>query len=234
MSENTKVTDTTESDIAKAMAELDSIEKSVEEPQDELDELTKALEDELGEDLSKACKKDEKCDEDDEDDEDDEKDEGAEPKPFGKSQDDDYDEELVKASEAFASLEKSMGDNIGVLANDINDLRKSLAALLNLNIKMAKVTASLVKSHQDDSERLAKSMATMTALGSTPVAPGKAVIGVGSAVQTEGLQKSTTEVRESLIKSVSEGKVEAKWLGVYDRFKTTDIFTDEVKNALGI
>lgn len=232
MKEITEVTGPTESDLAKAMAELDEIEKSGQEEQpDELDELTKALEEELGDDLSKACK-DDKEDEEKEKSDDEEKDEkDAEPQPFGKSQDDDYDEELVKASEAFASLEKSMGESIGSLAGDINDLRKSLAALLNLNIKMAKVTTSLAKSRQEDTDRITKSM---TVLGSAPVAPGRAVIGIGNAVPAETIEKSVPVIREALIKSVSEGKVEAKWLGVYDRFKTTDIFTDEVKSALGI
>jgi hypothetical protein len=218
--------------LNKAMEELDELEKSAQEdPKDELDELTKSLEEELGEDLSKACECDDEKDDEKENKKEEEKEEGAEAKPLDKSQDDAYDDELVKASEAFDDLRKSVFGISDGLTAEMELLKKSLATLLNLNIKQAKAIINMAKSREEDSVQLAKSLSV---LGARPVMPNAAKIGIGSTQEGELLQKSVSEVRELLIKAVGEGTVEARWLSVFDRVKNTDIFTDDIKTKIGL
>ncbi len=214
--------------LDKAMDELDQIAKAQGEEKDELDELTKALEEELGDDLSKGHKEPDG----------DEDDKGKEPvgqdendEDLDKSQDDGFDEELVKASEAFASLEKSVRDMTEGLSGEVGSLKKSMAALLNLNIKQAKVIASLAKSRDEDGERIAKSL---EALAGAPMAPNKAVIGTGSSVETETLKKSHSEIQEALQKAISEGKVAAGWLSNWGTHKDVNRFPEDVKTAIGL
>jgi Mg2+ and Co2+ transporter CorA len=226
--------------LKKAMDELDELEKSVPETKsDELDELTKSLEEELGEDLSKSqeeldedLSKSEKEEEKEEKKEEkEEEDKGGEPEPIDKSQDDNYDEELVKASEAFASLEKSVSAIGNGLGEEIYDLKKSLAALLNLNIKQAKVIASLAKSRNEDMERIEKSM---SALGSKPVIPGQACFGLGAGEHVEELAKSISEISELLTKAVQEKKVDARYLSIFGTTKDVGRLPDDVKKIIGL
>lgn len=135
----------------KAMTELNDLEKSTQDVvEDDIDVLTKALEAELGEDLSKAKKDDGDDSGPDGDKDDKEDDDGGDPDLMDKSfEQEEYDEELVKASAAFADLEKSvqlLGDGFAL---EMASLRKSMAAMLNLTIKQAKVVASLAKSRDD-------------------------------------------------------------------------------------
>lgn len=202
----------------KAMEELDALEKSLtkeetnEDIATDLDAIQKSLEEEV---LAKS-------------DDEGEGDEGEEETEKSMSNDE-YADELVKASEAYASLEKSLNQKIDSLTarldailDSVDTMRKSQAAHMNLGIKEAKVLATLSKSMDD--------------FGRQPTAPNKAVLGIGNAegVLKEELSKSVAEVRELLIKSVSEEKVDPKWLGVYDRFKDVNVFDDETKTALGL
>jgi hypothetical protein len=223
----------------KAMNELDELEKSVkepetemekamEEPMDELDELTKALEEELGENLSKACN--EKEEEKEEKEDGDKDDEGAEPEELGKSQEDNYDEELVKASEAFSSLEKSVSELGFGFASEINALKKSIAALLNLNIKQAKVVASLSKAQQDHTERITKSMGDF---GSKPMAPGLAAFGTGG-MQPEILEKSISEISDALLKAVQAKQVDSRHLSIFGTYKDVNRLPADVKKIIGL
>lgn len=218
--------------LDKAMEELDDLEKSVkEEPKDELDELTKSLEEELGDELTKSHKEPDG----------DEDDKGAEPVgqeeedgegDLDKSaQDDNYDEELVKASEAFASLEKSVQEMTTGLAGEVDSLKKSVAALLNLNIKQAKVIASLAKSRHDDMERIEKSVSE---LGAKPLSPGQAKFGIGGVEVVEELTKSISEISESLTKAVQAGQVDARHLSIFGTYKDVGRLPEDVKKIIGL
>ena len=208
----------------KAMEELDQLAKSQEEKPEELetiDDLTKALEEELGEDLAKS-----------EEDDEEEDDEGEEPE-VEKSQDEDYDDELVKASEAYASLEKSVVEGIGEIGGGMETMSKSIAALMNLNIKQAKVIAGQAKQNEELVKSIQELVKSVQELGGQPVAPNKAVLGVGGHDETP-IAKSTSDVRELLIKAVFDKKVDSRWLSLFDSHKTVDIFDAATKQAIGI
>lgn len=213
-----------------AMSELDQIEKSMQPEVDELDELTKSLEEELGEDLSKSHSEPD-GDEDgkDEDEDGDGKDE--EPKSMDKSENEEFADELVKASEAYADLEKSIHEGIGGIYAELDSMKKSMAASMNLNIKMAKVIAELSKSRKEESDTIHKSI---QAMGAAPVAPGKAVIGLGSADPTEAkIEKSVSEIHDALLKAVQEGKVAAQNLSHFGTYKDVTRLPAEVRQAIG-
>jgi len=218
----------------EAMKELDQVEKSMQtEQEDELDALTKALEEEIaGEDLNKSKdesveekseKKPQESDEDDKD-EDDEDD-----KEMEKSDHDDFDDELIKASEAYADLTKSVEDGIGGLYAELDAMKKSMAALMNLNIKQAKVIAEMVKSRKDDVETINKSLQIA---GASAVAPNKAVIGMGGNSESP-MQKSVSYIQDELLKAVQEGKVQAHYLSMFGTYKNVNMLPEEVKQAIG-
>lgn len=222
------MSDQNQEEYNKAMEELDAIEKSSQPEEDELDALTKSLEEELGEDLSKSEKDDDK---DDDDKDDDEKDEGGEPEGFGKSEDEEFADELIKASEAYASLEKSVQEGIGGVFAELDAMKKSMAAMMNLNIKQAKVIAEMSKSRKEETDAISKSLQN---IGSAPVAPGKAVLGIGASEQTEQLQKSVSEVTELLVKAANAGSIDARYLSIYGTHKNIACLPDSVKTTIGL
>lgn len=206
----------------EAMNELDQLQKSENESiETELDELTKALEAEIAgeEELAKSDK--EEDDDEDNDDEDD--------KPFGKSDDSDFDDELVKASEAYADLTKSVEEGIGGIYAELDAMKKSMAALMNLNIKQAKVIAEMVKSQKADTETIAKSLESV---GAKPTMPNSAKIGVGGTTEAP-MTKSHSEVHDALLKAIQEGKVQAHYLSMYGTYRSVDVLPEEVKQAIG-
>lgn len=210
----------------EAMEELDALDKSqAAEETETLDELTKALEEELGEELAKS---------DDGDDDD----EGGEPEPEDdgdddteKSQQQEFDDELIKASEAYASMESSVRHGIESIHCELDALRKGMAATMNLCIKQAKVIAQFAKSMPDLGE-MAKSIQT---LGGQPMAPNKAVLGIGSMDDpTEALQKSVSEVQDLLQKAVQDGKVDARYLSIYGTYKDINRLPVDVRDIIGL
>lgn len=218
--------------LEKAMQELDDVEKSIQgEEESELDALTKALEDKIGEDQSKSDDEedDEKGEDDDEKSEDDDE-KGEDDDDMGKSDMSDFDDELVKASEAYADLTKSVQDGIGGVLDELDAMKKSMAALMNLNIKQAKVIAELVKSRKDD----VAAMADMAkSIGAAPMAPGKAVFGVGGA-QEQKIEKSASEITMDLTKAVQDGRVEARFLSIYGTHKDVDRLPESVRKEIGL
>lgn len=216
--------------LEKAMQELDDVEKSIQgEEESELDALTKALEEEIGEDLSKS---DDAADEDlakSDDEEDDEKGEENDD-DMDKSDMSDFDDELVKASEAYADLTKSVQDGIGGVLDELDAMKKSMAALMNLNIKQAKVIAELVKSRKDD---VAAITDMAKSIGAAPMAPGKAVFGVGGA-QEQKIEKSASEITMDLTKAVQDGRVEARFLSIYGTHKDVDRLPESVRKEIGL
>lgn len=209
--------------LEKAMAELDELEKSQDD--DGIDEMIKALEEEIG-DLVKSGDSDEGEDdegegEDDEGEGEDDEGEGEDDEdgePVNKSEED-FTEELIKASEAYASLEKSVSEGIGEVNTEVSELKKSMSSLLELNIKQAKVLGSLYKAVKE--------------MGAAPIGRSRTELGLGSR-NAENLEKSVPEITELLIKAVQEKKIDAHYLSTYGTYKTLDVLPDEVKTAIGI
>lgn len=210
------------------MKELERIEKSEPENQEEeLDKLTKALEADLkGDDNEEADDKDKQGGEPAGDDEGD----PAEPgEDLGKSMDEDMESELIKASEAYADLTKSVEDGIGGLHDELELMQKSMAALMNLNIKQAKVIAEMVKSRKDDTEAISKSLES---IAGRPVAPVSAKIGIAGSSETP-LAKSSSEIHDALLKAVQEGKIQAQYLSMYGTYRNVDVLPEDVKQIIG-
>lgn len=206
----------------KAMEELETLEKSLEEKDgnEDIDALTKALEEEISEDLQKSDDGDaddapgeEEAEDDDEDD-------------TKKSQDDGYADELVKASEAYADLEKSVKEFAGDVTDDINSLRKSIAAQMNLMIKIAKVLAPT-------SQKIDALSKSLDEVKRQPMVPNKAQLGIGTSI-SEPMSKSVAEVTDLLVKAVQEQKVDARWLGVFGTYKDANRLPEDVKTAIGL
>ena len=67
-----------------------------------------------------------------------------------------------------------------------------------------------------------------------PVAPGKAVLGMGNdGTAGDALKKSINEVHEALLKAVSEGKVNSHYLAVFGTYKDVERLPQEVRQAIG-
>ena len=204
--------------LEKAMAELDELEKS-QDDDDGIDEIIKALEEEIG-DLNKSEDKEDGDGESDEDGEDGE-DEDEDGEPVNKSEDnEEFTEELIKASEAYASLEKSVSEGIGEVNTEVSELKKSMSSLLALNVKQAKVLGSLFKA--------------MKEMGAAPVGRSRTELGLGGSRSKEAMEKSVPEISELLLKAVQENKIDAHYLSIYGTYKTTDVLPNEVKTAIGI
>lgn len=184
--------DTLVKSAAEAMAELDELEKAlggdeVNEEKTDLDNLEKAI-DEAEEALSKS-----------DEEEDDDQGEDDEDEDLEKSEDDELAEELIKASEAYAELEKSVDD----LGAKVETLAKSVQLLVGLNTRQAKVIASLTKSLQQQGER--------------PLKKSGARIGVGGDREIP-MAKSKSELREILEKALPTGKVPKDILSFLDAY----------------
>ncbi|KAA0888757.1 hypothetical protein [Oryzomonas rubra] len=221
--------------LKKAMAELDAIEKSVSgEQESEIDTLTKSLEDELGgaaaaqADLAKSTASDD--------------DKGAEPEPENDSDADDdveksqqsaaFSEELVKASEMYATLTKSVQDGMDTTIGALDVIRKSLAASLNLQIKTAQVVGMLVKA-MPDTDSLEGIKKSIDSLAGGAVIPNKAVLGMGEAEHIEKSEKTNSEVREALNKAVDEGRVAAGYLSVFGTYRDVNRLPEDVRKEIG-
>lgn len=232
------------------MAELDLLEKSQktgDEATDDLEALTKSLEAELAGD--DPLKKSGDNDADDkggktEDDEETEMEKSlrlAAEEELRKAQEAEQEEydELVKASEAYAALEETIQKSHGGIQEQLSTLCKSMAALTNLNLKMAGVItaqsgeiATLKKSREEDLETIQKSVAT---LGGRPVMPNTAVLGVKLVDgKEEALTKSLSEIGDDLTKAVQEGKIDSRHLSVWGTYKDVNRLPDEVKTLIGI
>jgi len=214
----------------KAMEELDVIEKSGQTEEDELDALTKSLEEELDESLSKGKHEEPDGDECGDKDDDGDDDKGGEPEKMDKSDNDEFQEELIKASEAYADLEKSVHEGIGGVILELDVMKKSMAALMNLNIKQAKVIAEMAKSRKEESESIAKSL---SALAGAPMTPNAAKIGLGG-TQEEPIKKSASEITDLLLKAVQEKSVDARYLSIYGTYKTLDCLPESVRTTIGL
>lgn len=213
----------------KAMEELDQIAKSQQDETHEeletIDDLTKSLEEELGEDLTKSEDEEKDGEGEDDDDEDD----------CNKSESGEYDDELVKASEAYASLEKSVMEGMGELGGELDTMRKSLAALMNLNIKQAKVIAGQTRQTEDLLKSVQDLVKSVESFGAQPVGVSSTKLGVGSAAgPEEPVKKSHSEIQEALIKAIDEGKIAAHCLSIYGTYKDINRLPQDARKAIGM
>lgn len=225
--------------LKKAMDELEQAGKVAQQEEvSELDALTKSLEDELGESLSKSddpaageMSKSHSEPDGDEEGKDTDGDGDGKEGEMEKSEGSDFDDELIKASEAYDELTKSVEGGIGAVLTELDTMKKSMAALMNLNIKQAMVIAELVKSRKDDVAAMAE---MVKSVGATPVAPGKAVFGLGGAEEVGKIEKSHGEIVMELTKAVQEKRVEARFLGWYGTHKDASRLPDNVKKEIGL
>lgn len=128
------------------------------------------------------------------------------------------DQELVKASDAFASLEKSVNDGMADLKGQVEDLMKSVSSVVKINIAQAKVIGALTKSIQD--------------MGGLP-APSRTHLGKGKQEEGGELKKSASEAREALTKAVQDGKVRAEYLSI-SAVRGFKSLPDDVLEAAGL
>ena len=243
---------TQKDEFSQVLDELDTLAKSGQPEVDELDALTKSLEAELGiheEPLVKSEGEGE-GEEEGEDDEEMEKSRKAEEaaealrksqaadaleaeaaEALRKSQTVDEDQELVLASEAYDRLQKSVHDGMGSALYEIDTLKKSMAALLNLNIKQAKVIGQLAASIGEN-EGLKKSI---EALASGATLPNRALLGQAtSIVEEDNLSKSThSDVTAALSKAVQEGKVAPQYLSIFGTYKDVNRLPADVRTIIG-
>lgn len=199
-------TELAEDEMEKALAELDELEKS-EDDEDDLDSLIKALEDEEA-DLEKSDGEDDEGDDYDEE-------EGVE-----KSEDDDVMDELVKASEAYADLEKSIHASMGDIRAEMHALSKAQLIATNLQIKTAKAVAALAKSVQET-------------IAQTPAGPSRGKLGIGSAQGETEIKKSKADIRADLTKAVEEKRVNAQYLSIF-AVRGAEALPDFVKKEIGL
>lgn len=188
-------------EIKDSIKELEDLEKSEKELGDDgIDALEKALAEFADfEDLAKSCDDDE-GDEDGGDDEDDDEDEGEDDRPpIKKSEDDlDLEQELIKASDAYAELEGS-----------VDELRKSFDQKFDVVCAAIADLTTLVQAVGKGTVTLSKSLKEW---GAQPGATSGAFVGTGREGGGESLTKSRSEV-VSLVKSaVESGSVPAIWL----------------------
>jgi hypothetical protein len=219
----------------KAMEMLDKLGKS-NKPEDELAALAKSLEKELGGDplVKSEGEKEPDGDEDDDGKEptDDKDDKGA--TPMAKSQVEQDDEALVLASEAYGALQKSVMEGTEATLGEMETIKKSLGALLNLSIKLAGVVGQLHEDRHENMERMAKSLETLAA---SPMIPNSARIGTGAVdqdLETGELKKSNSEVQDLLMKAISEKKVDPYHLSAFGTHKDINRLPAEVREIIGV
>ena len=139
-------------------------------------------------------------------------------------------EELIKASDAYEALEKSVSVGMDDLREQVGTLTASVNALLGLNVTAAKVIGALTKSVQEQQESLNKSLKE---IGAAPVGTSKTTLGIGSHDSELPLEKSRGEIQELLTKAVQEKKVDARWLSIYG-VKGINGLTEDIKQIIGV
>lgn len=114
--------------------------------------------------------------------------------------DDEIHAEMVKASEEFIDLRKSVeAGNEGIEAK-IDLLQKSIALLSTVVFKQAAVVGKLTKSVQD----------TVAEAGKKPVGQSKTVLGKGDGGgAAEPMEKSRTEIQAELKKAIEDETIKA-------------------------
>ncbi|MCK5607618.1 hypothetical protein KAR91_37385 [Candidatus Pacearchaeota archaeon] len=138
--------------------------------------------------------------------------------------DDEIHEEMVKASEEFIDLRKSVEAGTEGIAAKLDLLQKSIVLLSTVVFKQAAVVGKLTKSVQD----------TVAEAGKKPVGQSKTVLGKGAGGGAEEpMEKSRTEIQAELKKAVEEGTIKADALS---RFSIRNIagLTAPEKKIIGL
>lgn len=194
----------------------------VDETLKDLADIEKSMTEEKGkgegdlEALAKAAKDAEKGEEKDKKDGQ-EEDEGEE--EIEKALEGEIEQELVKASEAYASLEKSVTEGMADLKGQVETLMKSVASVVKINIAQAKVIGALSKSVQE--------------MGGKPVGGSRTHLGKGEQEEGSELKKSASEAREALTKAVQDGKVRPDYLSI-SAVRGFKSLPDDVLEAAGL
>jgi hypothetical protein len=132
-------------------------------------------------------------------------------------------EEMVKASEEFADLRKSV--EVGTAGTDakLDTLLKGMALLSTVVFKQAAVVGTLTKSVQDVS----------AAAGKKPVGASKTQLGTKILDKGAPMEKSRTEIQADLKKAIDEGTVKPYFLSAFAS-KGVDGLPDDVKTIIGL
>lgn len=218
--------------VKDAIDELNALEKSQQQLEDNgISALEKALADfddfdgfEKSQDGDEDDKGGEPDDEDKEDDK--EGDEGdqdgdADQDKVKKSlEDDELENELVKASEAYAELEGSVNALAKSQGEQADELRSALASLTSLTMAVGRGVVALNKSIRE--------------FGGQPIAAGKKpLLGEGREKVTEGLAKSKAEVVELVKSAIEQDKLDIRWLSKVS-VHGPECLSEEVKTIIGL
>ena len=131
--------------------------------------------------------------------------------------------EMVKASEEFADLRKSVEAGTASTDAKLDAMQKSLALIAKVVFKSASVVGTLTKSVQDVSAKA----------GKQPVGPSKTQLGTDKTNQGGSMEKSRTEIQADLKKAVDGGTVKAYFLSAFAS-KGVAGLPDDVKKIIGL
>jgi hypothetical protein len=215
--------------VKDAIEELNALEKSEKQLEDDgISALEKALADYDDEGFEKSEKDEEddkggeaEGDEDGKGDDDPAGDEGGgDEDDTKKSMDDELEQELVKASEAYADLEASVHALSKSQGEQNDELRSAVASLTSLTVAIGRGVVGLRKS--------------ISEFGGQPFITGKKpLLGEGRKKVSEGFAKSKSEVI-GLIKSAAEdGKLDIKWMGKVS-VHGPECLPDDIKSIIGL
>lgn len=133
-------------------------------------------------------------------------------------------EEMVKASEEFIDLRKSVEAGTEGIEAKIDKLQKSISLLSTVVFKQAAVVGKLTKSVQDTAADAAKK----------PVGQSKTVLGKGAdAGAEEPMEKSRTEIQAELKKAVEDETIKADALSRFS-IRGSAGLTAQEKKIIGL
>ena len=130
---------------------------------------------------------------------------------------------MVKASEEFADLRKSVEAGTASTDAKLDAMQKSIALIAKVVFKSASVVGTLTKSVQDVS----------ATAGKQPVGASKTQLGTDNTNQGQLMEKSRTEIQADLKKAVDDGTVKPYFLSAFAS-KGVAGLPDDVKKIIGL
>ena len=131
--------------------------------------------------------------------------------------------EMVKASDEFADLRKSVETGTAGIDAKLDAMQKSLALIAKVVFKSASVVGALTKSVQDVSAQA----------GKQPVGASKTHLGTKKPEHDQLMEKSRTEIQADLKKAVDDGTVKPYFLSAFAS-KGVAGLPDDVKKVIGL
>jgi hypothetical protein len=131
--------------------------------------------------------------------------------------------EMVKASEEFADLRKSVEAGTAGVDAKLDTLLSGMKLLSTVVFKQASVVGHLTKSVQDVSAQA----------GKQPVGASKTQLGADKTDQGEQMVKSRTEIQADLKKAIDDGTVKPYFLSAFASKGVLGL-PDDVKKIIGL